>query len=112
MKWSGSMLTDLGLLMPRPLNLHLGPTTDLDRDFWQEMWVAKSGGNVETEVATVLDNMVTNTYEFHVVLYKRLLEQHRLQDGIQLCLHILNEAWVAKLHAVLKWAQVIWVGEL
>lgn len=55
------------------------------------MWVAQLGGDVELEVLGVFDGGVSQLDAETATLLERLLQQQRLQDGVQLLSDVLQQ---------------------
>lgn len=65
--------------------------THLDRGLRQVVRVAQLGGDVEAEVGGVFDGGVSQADAHGAALFEGLFEQQRLQDGIQLLAHVLQQ---------------------
>ena len=65
--------------------------TDLDRGFRQVVRIPQLGCDVELEVVGVLNGGVAKLDTQAAALLERLLEQERLQDGVQLFLDVLKQ---------------------
>ena len=84
----------------------------LDRDLGQVVRVAQLGRDVELEVLVVLDDRVAELDREHAARLEDLLEEHRLEHGVELLQYVLEERRVAKVERVLERARKVAVGEL
>lgn len=73
---------------PKP---HRQCGADLDGGLGQVVWVPQLGGDVETEVWGVLYGGVSQPDTDTAPLFEGLLEQQRLQDGVQLLPNIFQQ---------------------
>mmetsp|Transcript_27174 Transcript_27174/g.68378 ORF Transcript_27174/g.68378 Transcript_27174/m.68378 type:complete len:364 (-) Transcript_27174:37-1128(-) len=84
----------------------------LDRRLGEVVRVAQRGGDVEAERVAELHGRVTHADVIDAALLEDLLQQQRLQAGVQLLAHVLQQHGDAELHRVLQRAQVVAIGEL
>eukprot|EP00959_Pyramimonas_sp_CCMP1952_P082877 1732102-Pyramimonas_sp.AAC.2 len=71
----------------------------LHRRLGQVVRVAQLGGDVEAKVLVVLDGAVAEADAQHAPALERLLQEQRLQTGVQLLAHVLQQHRQAELRA-------------
>ena len=76
------------------------------------MRVTQARGDVELEVLGVLNDVVSQPDVLNTLLLECQLLQHRLQDGVQLLPHVLQQHGGTKLDGVLQGAHVVGVRQL